>query len=108
MGGVALRTLGRQYPGEDRLRWSLGLYAWRDGSSPWVGPPDPVLIDETVAPVDLGVFQATLAARFADTGARIRAFTGTDGSRRGSIWSSSAARIGFGFRWSNCWTSPID
>jgi uncharacterized protein (DUF2126 family) len=32
MGGLVLRTQGRQYPGEDRPRWSLGLYARRDGS----------------------------------------------------------------------------
>jgi uncharacterized protein (DUF2126 family) len=29
---LALRTLGRQYPGEDAPRFSLGLYALRDGS----------------------------------------------------------------------------
>lgn len=29
---LALRTLGRQYPGEDAPRFSLGLYALRDGT----------------------------------------------------------------------------
>jgi uncharacterized protein (DUF2126 family) len=45
MGGVVLRTLGRQYPGEDQPRWSLGLYARRDGIAIWSGPPDPALLD---------------------------------------------------------------
>ncbi|MGB5474325.1 MAG: transglutaminase family protein [Gammaproteobacteria bacterium] len=30
-GSIILRTLGRQYPGEERPRWSLGLYQRRDG-----------------------------------------------------------------------------
>lgn len=30
-GALILRTLGRQYPGEERPRWSLGLYQRRDG-----------------------------------------------------------------------------
>jgi len=45
-GGVVLRTLGRQYPGEDRPRWNLGLYQRRDGSPVWSGPPDPLLAAE--------------------------------------------------------------
>ncbi len=31
LGGLVLRTVGRQYPGEDLPRWSIGLYGWRDG-----------------------------------------------------------------------------
>lgn len=42
-GGVVLRTLGRQYAGEERPRWSLGLYQRRDGQPVWAGPPDPLL-----------------------------------------------------------------
>lgn len=42
-GGVVLRTLGRQYPKEERPRWSLGLYQRRDGQPLWAGPPDPSL-----------------------------------------------------------------
>jgi len=30
-GSLVLRTVGRQYAGEDRPRWSLGLYQRRDG-----------------------------------------------------------------------------
>jgi uncharacterized protein (DUF2126 family) len=42
-GGIVLRTLGRQYTGEERPRWSLGLYNLRDGPWAWPGPPDPLL-----------------------------------------------------------------
>ena len=30
-GGLVLRSVGRQYPGEARPRWNLGLYRRRDG-----------------------------------------------------------------------------
>ena len=39
-GAVVLRTVGRQYGGEPRPRWSYGLYARRDGQPAWRGPPD--------------------------------------------------------------------
>jgi uncharacterized protein (DUF2126 family) len=42
-GGVVLRSVGRQYPGEERPRWNLGLYRRRDGAPIWHGPPDPLL-----------------------------------------------------------------
>ncbi len=42
-GALVLRTLGRQYRGEPRARWSYGLYARRDGAPAWSGPPDPLL-----------------------------------------------------------------
>lgn len=41
-GALVLRTLGRQYAGEPGPRWSLGLYAQRDGAPVWQGPPDPL------------------------------------------------------------------
>ncbi len=47
-GAVVLRTLGRQYRGEPLARWSLGLYARRDGTPLWSGPPDP--LDERCEP----------------------------------------------------------
>lgn len=42
-GSVILRTVGRQYGGEDRARWSYGLYQRRDGAEVWAGPPDPMI-----------------------------------------------------------------
>jgi uncharacterized protein (DUF2126 family) len=48
-GGVVLRSVGRQYPGEDRPRWSLGLLRRRDGRSLWAGPLDPLLLPPPVA-----------------------------------------------------------
>ncbi|MFO1431818.1 MAG: transglutaminase family protein [Candidatus Competibacteraceae bacterium] len=44
LGGRVLRTLGRQYPGEKRPRWSLGLYCRRDQNFHGSGPPDPLLL----------------------------------------------------------------
>jgi len=40
---LVLRTLGRQYPGEKLPRWSFGIYASRNHSALWKGPPDPAL-----------------------------------------------------------------
>lgn len=34
-GSVMLHTVGRQYPGEDRPRWNLGVYRRRDGQPVW-------------------------------------------------------------------------
>lgn len=49
---VILRTVGRQYPGEDLPRWSHGLYRRRDGQSIWSGPLDPLAVmdEPTEAP----------------------------------------------------------
>jgi len=44
-GALTVRTLGRQYPDEDRPRWSVGLYTRRSGKPVWEGPPDPALLD---------------------------------------------------------------
>jgi uncharacterized protein (DUF2126 family) len=42
-GSMILRTVGRQYPREDRPRWSMGLYQRRDGRALADGlPPDPL------------------------------------------------------------------
>jgi uncharacterized protein (DUF2126 family) len=62
-GGLVLRSVGRQYPGEERPRWNLGLYRRRDGAPIWHGPPDPVLAEpglETLS--DLDAWAAALAA----------------------------------------------
>ena len=42
-GSIILRTVGRQYSGEERPRWSIGLYERRDGVPVWNGPLDPAL-----------------------------------------------------------------
>lgn len=42
-GGLMMRTVGRQYPGEALPRWNLGLLRRRDGAALWLGPPDPLL-----------------------------------------------------------------
>ena len=43
-GGVVLHTLGRQYAGEDKPRWSVGYYEARQQQFTWNGPPDPFLV----------------------------------------------------------------
>ncbi|MCB1905691.1 MAG: transglutaminase family protein, partial [Gammaproteobacteria bacterium] len=65
-GSVILRSVGRQYGGEERPRWSIGLYERRDGVAVWNGPPDPVFAGPSTA-------QAGGAQRFRETLAR--AFT---------------------------------
>jgi uncharacterized protein (DUF2126 family) len=40
---LVLRSVGRQYPGESRPRWSMGLYRYRDGRALCAGlPRDPL------------------------------------------------------------------
>jgi len=41
-GSVVLRTVGRQYAGEARPRWSIGLFERRDRVAVWHGPADPL------------------------------------------------------------------
>jgi uncharacterized protein (DUF2126 family) len=48
-GAVILRSIGRQYPGEEQARWSYGLYRRRDGGSVWEGPPDPMALGDPVS-----------------------------------------------------------
>lgn len=69
-GGVALRTLGRQYPREERSRWNLGFYQRRDGQPVWRGPPDPLLASEPLAlpPGALEEFWEQLAQRLGARG----------------------------------------
>lgn len=59
-GSVLLRTIGRQYPGEPRARWSLGVLARRDGVALWRGPPDPMLASGPCAANDLERLQRCL------------------------------------------------
>jgi Putative amidoligase enzyme (DUF2126) len=46
-GGVALRTLGRQYANEDLPRWNIGYYQARNNQFFWDGPLDPSLIKKS-------------------------------------------------------------
>jgi uncharacterized protein (DUF2126 family) len=62
-GGVMLRSVGRQYPGEDGPRWNLGLYRRRDGAALWQGPPDPIEAPSAAdGPIDLDRWVAALTA----------------------------------------------
>jgi len=64
-GGLMLRSLGRQYPGEDGPRWNLGLYRRRDRSALWQGPPDPIgATPDADDPPDLDRWADALAAAF--------------------------------------------
>jgi uncharacterized protein (DUF2126 family) len=68
-GGLVLRSVGRQYPGEDAPRWNLGLYRRRDGAALWQGPSDPILAPpRTDHPPELDRWAASLAATFAARG----------------------------------------
>ncbi|MGL6110947.1 MAG: transglutaminase family protein, partial [Rubrivivax sp.] len=68
-GGLVLRSVGRQYPGEDAPRWNLGLYRRRDGTALWRGPPDPILaLPEAGRLPDLDHWAAELVEAFAARG----------------------------------------
>jgi uncharacterized protein (DUF2126 family) len=59
-GAIVLRTLGRQYLGESAPRWSLGLYARRDGVAVWAGPLDPLLTATHCEAGQLRAFRSAL------------------------------------------------
>ena len=59
-GSLVLRTVGRQYSGEDLPRWSFGIYERRDKQAVWNGPPDPMLV--TTKDSDKGKLAAFIAA----------------------------------------------
>jgi uncharacterized protein (DUF2126 family) len=62
-GGLVLRSVGRQYPGEERPRWNLGLYRRRNGEPIWHGPLDPILAEPRLeTPPDLDALAAALVA----------------------------------------------
>jgi uncharacterized protein (DUF2126 family) len=72
-GSAILRSIGRQYPGESQPRWNFGLYARRDGTPVWTGPPDPLLTAVTGTP-DIAAWHAALAGAFGQRGLVCRAF----------------------------------
>lgn len=70
-GGVALRTLGRQYPKEELPRWNLGLYRRRDGRPVWSGPADPLAhgsFEAAPLPGQLDEFWSQVAQRLGARG----------------------------------------
>ncbi len=70
-GGLVLRSMGRQYPGEDAARWNLGLYRCRSGAALWDGPPDPILTaagTSTGLAPDLTLWAAEVGKAFAAVG----------------------------------------
>lgn len=91
-GGMVLRALGRQYPGEELPRWSFGIYARRDGSSPWQGPPDPMLIPSEQpppsdqAPPPLPALQAAVVKSLAQRGLTAEGFASPDQTLRVRFW----------------------
>ncbi|UHD18442.1 transglutaminase family protein [Thiocapsa bogorovii] len=78
-GGLVLRTRGRQYPGEDEPRWSLGLYARRDGAPIWHGPPDPALGATPDSDCDLGGLHSALCTSLRQIGCGVRAIAADEG-----------------------------
>ena len=70
-GSVVLRSVGRQYPGEERPRWNFGLYRRRDGTPIWQGPLDPVLAGSehtSEASSDLDIWAAALTTELEGRG----------------------------------------
>jgi uncharacterized protein (DUF2126 family) len=71
-GALVLRTLGRQYAGEPRARWSYGLYARRDGVPLWDAalPADPLCAGAHDADADIHarLLRDALAARLRASG----------------------------------------
>ena len=62
-GSLVLRSVGRQYAGEDRPRWSLGLYQRRDGRALADNMPvDPLAASAPCAPEIVHDFWANLIA----------------------------------------------
>ena len=65
--GIVLRSVGRRYPGEERPRWSYGLFCLRDGAPLWDGPRDPLELErDAPPPVDASKKAESIAARDPD------------------------------------------
>jgi uncharacterized protein (DUF2126 family) len=88
-GCLILRTLGRQYPGEEKPRWSYGLFRGRDGQPVWQGPRDPLSLNAPATPADAGAAMRArdaLAGLLRRRGCPVHAFAGNDGSSRLLYW----------------------
>ena len=105
-GGLLLRSVGRQYPGEDRPRWNLGLYRRRNGEPVWPGPPDPMLAarasaslprhgkpTRNLAPADLSRWAAALAAGLAARGWLVTPLTVEEPLKRRLLMRTDAAAV---------------
>ncbi len=98
-GGMILRSLGRQYPGEECARWSLGYFRLRSGEPCWWGPPDPLLLaaehQEAESPqsVDLAAWQAALEEAFRAQGLASVAIAGEHDRRLVLVEGSEPPRL---------------
>ena len=68
VGGAVLRTEGRRYPGEDEPRWSKGVYARRDATPIWHGPPDPCAGGSACTAEGIAALRAALVRHLAERG----------------------------------------
>jgi len=71
---AVLRTIGRQYPREERPRWSYGLYAHRNGRPLWCGPLDPALGGSAIEPARMELLWQQLAVALERQGWGVRTF----------------------------------
>ena len=90
-GGLVLRSVGRQYPGEGRPRWNLGLYRRRNGEPIWHGPLDPILAEPRLeTPPDLDAWAAALAAELEARGFSVSTVTTSDARERRLLMRANA------------------
>lgn len=93
-GSLVLRSVGRQYPGEERPRWNLGLYRRRDGEPIWQGPPDPVQAEpgaESDTPSDLDAWATALTAGLEAHGWLVTPVAAEDAQERRLLMRTAAA-----------------
>ncbi|MCC6994600.1 MAG: transglutaminase family protein [Deltaproteobacteria bacterium] len=87
---VLVRSVGRQYPGEERPRWSFGLWHLRDGRAAWQGPVDPWQLSSQRPrrPADgdhqqrIWALAEALATELRSDGSQVLAYAAADGSVR--------------------------
>lgn len=81
-GALVLHTVGRQYPGEERPRWNLGLYRRRNGEPVWPAWA-PAGTGETLGnAADSDVWAAAVRAELAARGWQVSAMAGLAASER--------------------------
>ena len=81
---LLVRSIGRQYPGETRPRWSFGLWWWREEGPLPAGFVDPWLRQglELHERVDARSWRDALADVIVRGGARVHCYDGPDSSAR--------------------------